>query len=66
MLSKNVNNNQSIEQRMQVFAALVEAQDSKMSVPASRKAVAERFGLTEQQVRKIEQEGLDGEWPPLA
>ena len=57
--------NLSIEQGMQVFLALVEAQDAKLTVPSSRKMTAERFGLTEQQVRSIEREGLDGEWPPL-
>jgi hypothetical protein len=55
----------SLEQRMAVFLALVEAQDGKMTVPQSRKATAERFGLSEQQVRRIEREGLDGDWPPL-
>jgi hypothetical protein len=55
----------SLEQRMAVFLALVEAQDGRMTVPQSRKATAERFGLSEQQVRRIEQERLDGEWPPL-
>ena len=52
-------------QGKQVFLALVEAQDRRMSVAASRKEVARRFGLTERQVRQIEQEGLDQEWPPL-
>jgi hypothetical protein len=56
----------SLEQRKEVFHALVEAQDSKMTVPQSLKATAERFNLTEKQVRRIEQEGLDGEWPPLS
>ena len=56
----------SLEQRMEAFLALVEAQDGRMSVAESRKAVAERFGLSEQQVRQIEREGLDGNWPPLA
>ena len=56
----------SLEQRKQVFLALVEAQDSRMTVPESRKAVAEQFGLTDKQVRQIEQEGLDGQWPPLS
>jgi hypothetical protein len=65
MPGQDANKALSVEQRMQVFAALVEAQDTAMSVPASRKATAERFGLSEQQVRIIEQEGLDGEWPPL-
>jgi hypothetical protein len=56
----------SLEERMQVFLALVEAQDGQMAVAQSRKAVAERFGVTEQQVRRIEREGLDENWPPLA
>jgi hypothetical protein len=65
MPHQDTNEPLSLEQRMEVFQALVEAQDGNMSVVASRKATAERFGLTEQQVRKIEQEGLDGQWPPL-
>ncbi len=56
----------SQEERMQVFLALVEAQDGETTVAQSRQAVAERFGVTEQQVRQIEREGLDGNWPPLA
>jgi DNA-directed RNA polymerase sigma subunit (sigma70/sigma32) len=55
----------SQEARMEIFQALVEAQDSGMRVPQSRKVVAERFGVSEQRVRQIEQEGLDGNWPPL-
>ena len=51
--------------RREIFLALVEAQDQAMSVPESRKAVAERFGVSEDEVREIEQEGLDNEWPPL-
>jgi hypothetical protein len=56
----------SLEERKEAFLALVEAQDGRMSVPRSRKVVAKRFDVTEQQVRWIEQEGLDGQWPPLA
>jgi hypothetical protein len=52
-------------QRKEVFLALVEAQDNAMTVVASRKAVAERFGISERQIKRIEQEGLDKEWPPL-
>jgi hypothetical protein len=51
--------------RKEIFLSLVEAQDQKMTVEQSRKEVAKRFGLSESQVRKIEQEGLDNEWPPL-
>jgi len=52
-------------ERMEVFQALVEAQDRDMTVTQSREAVARRFGVSEQQVRRIEREGLDGNWPPL-
>jgi hypothetical protein len=52
-------------QRKAIFLALVEAQDEAMSVLQSRKVVAKRFGVSDQQVHQIEQEGLDNEWPPL-
>jgi DNA-directed RNA polymerase sigma subunit (sigma70/sigma32) len=55
----------SLEERMEMFLALVEAQDRSMTVAQSRKAIAERFGVSEQRVRQIEREGLDGDWPPL-
>ena len=55
----------SQEQRMELFLALVEAQDGEMTVEQSRKSVAEKFAVSESQVRKIEREGLDGNWPPL-
>jgi hypothetical protein len=56
----------SLAQRMEVFLALVEAQDRQLSVTQSRKEVAERFDVSEQLVRQVEREGLDGNWPPLA
>ena len=51
--------------RKEIFLALVEAQDQGMSPAESRKAVAERYGVSEGQVRQIEREGLDNSWPPL-
>jgi hypothetical protein len=51
--------------RMEIFQALVEAQDQAVGVAKSRQLVADRFGVSELQVREIEQEGLDREWPPL-
>jgi hypothetical protein len=51
-------------ERKQIFLTLVQAQD-QMSVAQSRKEIVQRFGITDRQVRKIEQEGIDGEWPPL-
>ena len=52
-------------QRKEIFLALVDAQDKKMSVAGSRKEVAKRFGLSDRQVRVIEREGLENDWPPL-
>jgi hypothetical protein len=51
--------------RKEIFEALVDAQDQEMAVAQSRQVIAERFGLTENQVRQIEREGLDHRWPPL-
>jgi hypothetical protein len=53
------------DRRKEIFAALVDAQDHDMNVPQSRKLIAERFGLTDAQVRQIEVEGVDQQWPPL-
>jgi len=51
--------------RKEIFLALVEAQDGGASVAESRNLVAERFGVDEHEVRRIEREGLDHGWPPL-
>ncbi len=51
--------------RKEIFLALVEVQDQEMSVTKSRQVIAERFGLHENQIRDIEREGLDNQWPPL-
>jgi hypothetical protein len=53
------------QERKEIFLALVQAQDSKMSVAASRKEIARRFQLTDRQLRVIEREGLENDWPPL-
>jgi DNA-directed RNA polymerase sigma subunit (sigma70/sigma32) len=53
------------ERRKEIFLALVDAQDHEMTVAQSRQAVAARFGVSESQVRQIEREGLDNNWPPL-
>jgi DNA-directed RNA polymerase sigma subunit (sigma70/sigma32) len=51
--------------RKEIFMALVDAQDHEMTVAQSRQFIARHFGVTEDQVRQIEREGLDGLWPPL-
>jgi hypothetical protein len=55
----------SKERRMEVFLALVEAQDRRVTVLQSREDVASRFGITKARLARIEQEGLDAGWPPL-
>lgn len=51
--------------RMEIFRALVEAQDGAMSVTQSRQSISRQFELTEDEVRQIEREGLNKQWPPL-
>ena len=51
--------------RKEIFLALVEAQDKRLTVAESRRLIARQFGVSEEQIREIEEEGLDGQWPPL-
>jgi hypothetical protein len=53
------------DRRKEIFLSLVDAQDKEMNVKQSREVTAERFGISEAQVQKIEREGLDKRWPPL-
>ena len=55
----------SEEERRAVFAALVEAQDAGRNAQDSRVRTCRRFGLSDHQLRRIEEEGLEKEWPPL-
>jgi hypothetical protein len=56
----------SLQQRRDIFHALVTTQDVVLNVPRSRQIVTERFDITETQLRQIEDEGLEKEWPPLS
>ncbi len=53
--------------RKEIFQALVEFQDqqSEINVSQSRKLIAEKFGISENQIKQIERDGLDQQWPPL-
>jgi hypothetical protein len=50
---------------MELFRLLVVAQDYAMSVAEAREMVCSLFGLEENQIIGIEEEGLDCNWPPL-
>jgi hypothetical protein len=54
------------QQRQEVFRALVTTQDlGLMSVGESRQHIEKQFEITEAQLKQIEEEGLENEWPPL-
>lgn len=55
----------SEDRRKEIFLALVDAQDHEIDVAQSRKLVVQRFGVSESQVRQIERQGLENQWPPL-
>ena len=55
----------TVEQRQSAFAALVAAQDEGLSVSDSRELIARRFAVDVKAVREIEDEGLNGKWPPF-
>ena len=51
--------------RQNVFRALIESQDSGLSVADSRAKIAAQFNLTTDDIRGIERAGIDAKWPPL-
>jgi DNA-directed RNA polymerase sigma subunit (sigma70/sigma32) len=61
MLAKRLN----LQQRKDIFLALVASQDQSNSVRQSYELISEQYGISEDQLRQIEEEGLDQEWPPL-
>jgi hypothetical protein len=65
MPERPTNPSLSEEQRQEIFRALVEAQDHELTVSQSRSEVSQRFGISGDQLRQIEREGLDRQWPPL-
>jgi hypothetical protein len=65
MPDDNVAEELTESRRKEIFQALVEAQDQAMSVAQSRQLIEERFGVSDAQLREIEREGLDNQWPPL-
>lgn len=62
MPSKRLN----MPERQEIFRVLVATQDlGLMSVAQSRQHVTQHFDITDEQLREIEEEGLDKQWPPL-
>lgn len=55
----------TVDQRREIFHALVTTQDTVSDVPKSRQVILKRFGISETVLRQIEDEGIEREWPPL-
>ena len=56
----------STEEKKEIFSHLVATQDAVNNVRKSYEVVTEQFSISEDQLREIEEEGLDNEWPPLS
>lgn len=56
----------NVEQRRDIFFALVRAQDeSPGDLRGSKQMILEKFEITPEQLEEIVDEGIDKEWPPL-
>jgi hypothetical protein len=56
----------TLQQRKEIFRALVDTQDrNEMTVPDSRQTVIRHYKITDVQLRQIEDEGTEKDWPPL-
>jgi hypothetical protein len=55
----------TLQERKDIFRELVLAQDLGAGVRQSYQIITERYELTDTQLRQIEDEGLEKEWPPL-
>lgn len=56
----------STANRQAIFAALVAAQDKRtMTIEQSRLHIRAKFDISDYQLRAIEIEGVNFEWPPL-
>lgn len=56
----------TVKQKQEIFKALVDLQDTRtVSIGESIQQVCERFKITENQLEKIQEEGIAREWPPL-
>jgi hypothetical protein len=56
----------TVQQKKEVFQALVATQDLHIMTPAqAEEKIAQDHDITESQLRQIIDEGIEKEWPPL-
>lgn len=53
------------QQKRDIFRDLVSIQDLGNPVRRSRELIMEKFEISDSQLKEIENEGLDEQWPPL-
>jgi hypothetical protein len=53
------------QQKRDIFRELVSVQDSGNPVRRSRELMMEKFEISDNQLKEIEDEGLEEQWPPL-
>ena len=53
------------QQKRDIFRELVSVQDLGNPVRRSRELMMEKFEISENQLKEIEDEGLEEQWPPL-
>jgi len=54
------------QKRREIFHSLVATQDlGLMTIAESRQHIMKQFDITDEQLRQIEEEGTDQDWPPL-
>jgi hypothetical protein len=51
--------------KKEIFFCIVRMEDEGASLSDCRRHVAAKFGIEIEEVRAIESEGLEKEWPPL-
>jgi hypothetical protein len=56
----------STDEKKEIFSFLVARQDEELNVRKSYEMVTEHFEISEEQLKAIEDEGIDNEWPPLS
>jgi hypothetical protein len=58
----------TLQQRRDIFQELVTTQDQlpPLNVPRSYQIITEKYDITEAQLKQIEDEGLEKDWPPFS
>jgi hypothetical protein len=65
-VSMSIGRRLSTEEKKEIFSHLVATQDAVANVRKSYEMVTEQYSISEEQLKAIEDEGVENEWPPLS